>query len=107
MTELLRGFQAACDGTGTADLSRERERLRITGDGRVDSLHGQCTNDIERLALEQSCCAAFLTAKGKMRGEGYIVHLADAFLLEVSLGQAATLGRFVIGRTATIEDLNL
>jgi folate-binding Fe-S cluster repair protein YgfZ len=55
---------------GVSDVSHKRDRLRVSGDGRVNFLHGQCTNDIQRLAAGESCCAAFLNAKGRMRGEG-------------------------------------
>jgi folate-binding protein YgfZ len=88
-----------------ANLSGERERLRISGCDRVDFLHGQCTNDIRRLAVGEGCYAAFLNAKGKMRGEGHIICLADAFLLETNPGLAPSLERFVVTEDVTIDDL--
>jgi hypothetical protein len=51
------------------DVSRERDRLRISGGDRVSFLQGQCTNDVARLGAGEDCYAAFLNAKGKMRGE--------------------------------------
>src|SRR6266705_3939846 len=86
------------------DLSHERARLRITGEDRVDFLHGQCTNDIKRLQPGQNCYAAFLNAKGKMRGEGQVICLADAFLLEVNPGLTPSLEKFIITEDVTIED---
>jgi tRNA-modifying protein YgfZ len=92
--------------TRIADLSATRNRLRVLGVDRVDFLHGQCTNDIKRLQPGQSCYAAFLNAKGKMRGEGQVICLADAFLLEVNPGLAPSLEKFIITEDVTIEDVS-
>jgi folate-binding protein YgfZ len=89
-----------------ADLSGRRNRLRVTGVDRVEFLHGQSTNDIQRLQPGQSCYAAFLNAKGKMRGEGQVICLGDAFLLEVSTGLAPSLEKFIITEDVTIEDVS-
>jgi len=56
-----------------ADISAARNRLRVTSADRVEFLHGQCTNDIKRLGVGETCYAAFLDAKGKMRGEGHVI----------------------------------
>jgi len=92
--------------SGVAELSRGRVRLRITGADRVAFLHGQCTNDIKRLAVGQSCYAAFLNAKGKMRGEGHVIRLADAFLLEANPGLGPSLEKFIITEDVVIEDVS-
>jgi folate-binding protein YgfZ len=92
--------------TGIAELTRERMRLRITGADRVEFLHGQCTNDIKQLAVGQSCYAAFLNAKGKMRGDGHVIHVPDAFLLETSPGINAILEKYVVTEDVVIEDLS-
>jgi folate-binding protein YgfZ len=92
--------------TGIADLSAARARLRVTGADRVAFLHGQCTNEVKKLVAGQSCYAAFLTAKGKMRGEGEILCLPDAFLLETSLGLAPSLEKFIITEDVLIEDVS-
>lgn len=89
-----------------ADVSATRNRLRVSGADRVDFLHGQCTNEIRRLRAGESCYAAFLNAKGKMRGEGQAICLADAFLLEVNPGLMASLEKFVITEDVTIEDVS-
>lgn len=88
-----------------ADLSRERSRLRMVGADRTRFLHGQCTNDIQRLRTGESCYAAFLNAKGKMRGEGHIICQPDAFLLEVNPGLAPSLEKFIITEDVIIEDV--
>ncbi|HUJ12137.1 MAG TPA: glycine cleavage T C-terminal barrel domain-containing protein [Verrucomicrobiae bacterium] len=92
--------------TGIADLSRARARLRVTGADRVAFLQGQCTNDVKRLGTGQSCYAAYLTAKGKMRGEGAVVCLADAFLLEANIGLDPSLRKFIITEDVEIEDVS-
>ena len=92
--------------TRIADISNGRMRLRITGNDRVTFLNGQCTNDIKQLRPGQDCYAAFLNVKGKMRGEGHIICLPDAFMLEVSAGLADTLERFIITEDVAIEDLS-
>jgi len=89
-----------------ADISAGRARLRITGADRVDFLHGQCTNDIKRLRPGESCYAAFLNAKGKMRGDAYIVYRGNEFLLDASLGLQASLEKFVITEDVVIEDVS-
>jgi len=91
---------------GVADVSRERVRLGVSGVDRVDFLHGQCTNDIKRLRPGESCYAAFLNAKGKMRGEGQVICSDDSFLLEVNPGLAPSLEKFIITEDVTIEDVS-
>ena len=88
------------------DVSHDRSRLRVTGADRVDFLQGQCTNDIKRLQPGQSCYAAFLNAKGKMRGEGQVICLNDSFLLEVNPGLAPSLEKFIITEDVTMEDVS-
>ena len=89
-----------------ANLSNERSRLRITGTDRADFLHGQSTNDIKRLAVGENCYAAFLNAKGKMRGEGHVICQSDAFLLETSPALAPSLEKFIITEDVLIEDMS-
>jgi folate-binding protein YgfZ len=100
------GNQQITSDAGVADLSRVRTRLRVTGEDRVSFLQGQCTNDIKRLAVGESCYAAFLNAKGKMRGEGHIICLPGEFLLEANLGLAASLEKFIITEDVSIEDVS-
>src|SRR5258706_9096341 len=92
--------------SGIADLSQARVRLKVTGADRVEFLHGQCTNDIKRLRDGENCYAAFLNAKGKMRGEGHVMCTPDSFLLEVNPGLAPSLEKFIITEDVTIEDVS-
>ena len=91
---------------GVAGLSWARVRLRITGEDRVSFLQGQCTNDVARLGAGESCYAAFLNAKGKMRGEGHVICLADAFLLEANPGLGSSLEKFIITEDVVVEDVS-
>lgn len=94
------------DAASIADLSAGRSRLKITGADRVGFLQGQCTNDVKRLQPGQSCYAAFLNAKGKMRGDAHIVCMEDAFVLEASAGLRESLEKFVITEDVVFEDLS-
>jgi folate-binding protein YgfZ len=94
------------DGPLIADITAVRNRLRITGADRVEFLHGQCTNDIKKLGVGETCYAAFLNAKGKMRGEGHVICQSDAFLLETSTGLAQSLEKFIITEDVMIEDMS-
>ncbi len=89
-----------------ADISTGRTRLRVTGADCVDLLHGQCTNDIKKLRAGESCYAAFLNAKGKMRGDAHIVCRPEEFLLDASAGLQASLEKFVITEDVVIEDVS-
>ncbi|HTS19398.1 MAG TPA: glycine cleavage T C-terminal barrel domain-containing protein [Verrucomicrobiae bacterium] len=89
-----------------ANISALRTRLRVTGADRVEFLHGQCTNDIKRLSLGEDCYVAFLNAKGKMRGDGYVICQTDAFLLETSPGMQQSLEKFIITEDVLIEDVS-
>src|SRR3954471_2467415 len=60
----------------------ERGKLALTGSEAKAFLHGQVTNDIEGLAAGSGCYAAFLTPKGKMRGDMRVFDLGDELLLD-------------------------
>src|SRR5690242_2747249 len=60
----------------------ERGKLALTGREAKTFLHGQVTNDIEGLTPGSGCYAAFLTHKGKMRGDLRVFDLGDELLLD-------------------------
>jgi tRNA-modifying protein YgfZ len=60
----------------------ERGKLALTGSDAKTFLHGQVTNDIEGLTPGHGCYAAFLTHKGKMRGDLRVFDLGDELLLD-------------------------
>jgi folate-binding Fe-S cluster repair protein YgfZ len=78
----------------------------VTGADRVEFLHGQCSNDIKRLWTGERCYAAFLNAKGKMRGDGHVICLADACLPEMNPGLTPSLEKFIVAEDVTIEDVS-
>jgi folate-binding protein YgfZ len=90
-----------------ADLTAVRRRWWVRGADRVAFLHGQCTNDIRRLRPGEHCYAAFLTPKGKMRGDADVVCLEEAFLLSSLAELPATLEKYVITEDVTIERCDL
>lgn len=76
------------DTVGLLDLSH-RSRLCLTGADRVKFLHGQVTNDVQRLAVGEGCYAALVNAKGKMHSDLNIYRLADELLLDFEPGYTA------------------
>lgn len=70
------------------DLST-RGRLCLVGADRVRFLHGQVTNDIQRLRPGEGCYAAITNAKGKMESDLNVYCLADELLLDCEPGWGA------------------
>jgi len=60
----------------------ERGKLALTGTEAKTFLQGQVTNDIEALEPGAGCYAAFLTHKGKMRGDLRVLDVGDELLLD-------------------------
>jgi folate-binding protein YgfZ len=83
---------ALVEGAGVLDLSF-RSRLCLTGNDRKRFLHGQVTNDINRLGTGQGCYAALTTAKGKMQSDLNVYCLADELLLDFEPGLTATVAQ--------------
>ncbi|MBI5801591.1 MAG: aminomethyl transferase family protein [Verrucomicrobia bacterium] len=80
---------AALRGTvGVLDLSH-RSRLCVLGADRVKFLHGQVTNDVQRLRIGEGCYAALVNAKGRMVSDLDIYRLADELLLDFEPGYTA------------------
>ncbi len=92
---------------GVLDLSC-RSRLCVTGADRVKFLHGQVTNDVQRLRTGEGCYAALVNAKGKMHSDLNIYHLADELLLDFEPGYsaavAARLEKYVITEDVQLLD---
>lgn len=76
------------DSVGVLDLSC-RSRLCLTGADRVKFLHGQVTNDVQRLRNGEGCYAALVNAKGKMHSDLNLYRLADELLLDFEPGYTA------------------
>lgn len=84
---------------GVLDLS-ERSRLCLVGNDRIRFLHGQVTNDVNKLRAGEGCYAAIVTAKGKMESDANIFNLQDEVLLDFEPGLAekisARLEKFIV-----------
>jgi folate-binding protein YgfZ len=78
---LAAGYRALTEGCGLVDRS-ERGKLALTGPDAKSFLHGQVSNDIEGLVPGRGCYAAFLTHKGKMRGDLRVLDFGDELLLD-------------------------
>lgn len=104
--DLLLEYRALTAGCGLLDRS-ERGKLAVTGTEAAAFLQGQVTNDIEALAPEAGCYAAFLTHKGKMLGDLRILNTGEELLLDcerVALQDLFNLlRRTMIGRDAELH----
>ncbi|MCW3024678.1 MAG: folate-binding protein YgfZ, partial [Solirubrobacterales bacterium] len=63
------------ESCGLLDRS-ERGKLALSGEGTVEFLNGQVTNELANLGPGEGCYAAFLTHKGKMLGDLRILAIA-------------------------------
>jgi tRNA-modifying protein YgfZ len=61
-------YESLVGDCGLVDRS-ERGKLALTGSGAVEFLNGQVTNELAGIASGEGRYAAFLTHKGKMRGD--------------------------------------
>ena len=78
---VVEAYEAATEGCALVDRS-ERGKLALTGADAKDFLTGQVTNDIVALTPGTGAYAAFLTPKGKMRGDLRVLDLGDQLLLD-------------------------
>jgi folate-binding protein YgfZ len=74
-------YRVLLEGCGLVDRS-ERGKLALTGSEAKSFLHGQVTNDIVGLEPGSGCYAAFLTHKGKMRGDLRVLDAGHELLLD-------------------------
>src|SRR5258706_14105082 len=93
---------------GLLDLSF-RSRLCLTGADRARFLHGQVTNDVQRLAVGEGCYAALITAKGRIQADLNIYRLQDELLLDFEPGLTQTvsqrLDKYVISEDVQVTDV--
>lgn len=85
--DTLAEHSALRETAGVLDLSF-RSRICLTGADRVRFLHGQVTNDVNKLRVGQGCYAALVTAKGRMESDLNIYCLQDEILLDFEPGLA-------------------
>jgi folate-binding protein YgfZ len=103
-------YRAMIEGCAVVDRS-ERGKLALTGGEAKEFLQGQVTNDVEGLEPGGGCYAAFLTHKGKMRGDLRILDTGDELLLDcerVALQDLFTMiHRFKLGRDVELHKRTL
>jgi tRNA-modifying protein YgfZ len=94
------------EGCALVDRS-ERGKLGLTGEDAKEFLSGQVTNDVCSLRAGEGLYAAFLTNKGKMRGDLRVLDTGEALLLDTERAtlQALfdTLRRFSIGHAVQLH----
>lgn len=99
---------ALYEAAGVLDLSF-RSRLCLVGADRVRFLHGQVTNDVQRLRPGQGCYAALVTAKGKMESDLNLFALAEELLLDFEPGLSRTvterLEKFIVADDVQVVDV--
>jgi folate-binding protein YgfZ len=78
-------YEALRESAGVLDLSL-RGRVCLTGNDRIRFLHGQITNDVKKLRVEEGCYAALTTGKGKMECDLNLFNLPDELLLDFEPG---------------------
>jgi folate-binding protein YgfZ len=109
VTTLSKTLEAARTGAAVGPLEA-RAILRVTGKDAKDYLHRMSTQDLARLGPGQSAYAAFLNAKGHLLGEGHVLVVEDAVLVELDPAAApearALLEKLVIMDDVVFEDLS-
>src|SRR5207302_3269510 len=105
--DALTEHSAVRQSAGVFDLSF-RSRICLTGADRLRFLHGQVTNDVNRLRSGEGCYAALITAKGKMESDLNIYCLQDEVLLDFEPGLAAAISerleKYVIADDVQLVD---
>jgi len=105
--DALTEHSAVRQSAGVFDLSF-RSRICLTGADRLRFLHGQVTNDVNRLRSGEGCYAALISAKGKMESDLNIYCLQDEVLLDFEPGLAAAISerleKYVIADDVQLVD---
>jgi folate-binding protein YgfZ len=105
--DVLAEHAALTQNAGVLDLSF-RSRVCLTGNDRVRFLHGQVTNDINRLVVGSGCYAALVTAKARIQSDLNVYRLAEELLLDFEPGLTQTvserLDKYVISEDVQITD---
>jgi folate-binding protein YgfZ len=105
--DLLAEHAALWETAGVLDLSF-RSRVCLTGADRVRFLHGQVTNDVNRLHPGEGCYAALITAKGRMQSDLNLYCLADELLLDFEPGLtemiSQRLERYIVADDVQVVD---
>lgn len=101
-------YRALVENAALLDLGF-RGRVCLLGADRARFLHGQVTNDINRLAPGQGCYALLTTNKGRLQADLNIHCLADELLLDFEPGLTARvierLEKFIVADDVQIVDV--
>jgi folate-binding protein YgfZ len=101
-------YAALSRRAGLIDLS-SRGRLCVVGADRAKFLHGQVTNDVQRLTSGHGCYAALVNAKAKMESDLFIHNLGAELLLDFEPGLTERiierLNRYIIADDVQIVDV--
>jgi folate-binding protein YgfZ len=100
-------YRSLRDSVALLDLGF-RSRLCLLGADRKRFLHGQVSNDVNRLQPGRGCYAALVTAKGRMQSDLNIYCLQNELLLDFEPGLTAIvkerLQKYVIADDVEIVD---
>ena len=103
-------YAVVTTGCGLLDRS-ERGKLALTGAEAKDFLQGQVTNDVLALEPGGGCYAAFLTHKGKMRGDMRILDFGEELFLDCERATLQSLftliHRYKLGRDVQLHKRTL
>lgn len=106
--DVLAEHAALSERAGVLDLGF-RSRLCVTGADRARFLHGQVTNDVNRLRPGEGCYAALITAKGRMQSDLNLYCLPEEMLLDFEPGLtsavAQRLEKYVIADDVQVADV--
>jgi folate-binding protein YgfZ len=102
-------YKALAESAAVFDLSF-RGRLCLTGSDRIKFLHGQVTNDVNRLGIGSGCYAALITGKGRMQSDMNIYRLDEELLMEfepgLSSAVAQRLEKYIISEDVQVVDVS-
>ncbi len=106
--DVLAEYAALRESAGVLDLSF-RSRICLTGNDRTRFLHGQVTNDVNRLRAGEGCYAALVTSKGKMESDLNIYSLQDELLLDFEPGLTSKisqrLDKYIVAYDVQVVDV--
>jgi folate-binding protein YgfZ len=107
--EVLAEHAALTENVAVLDLSF-RSRVCLTGSDRVKFLHGQVTNDINKLPVGGGCYAALVTAKARMQSDLNVYRLTEELLLDFEPGLTQTISerlqKYVISEDVEVMDVS-
>lgn len=105
----LKEYDLLRQSAGIIDLT-SRSRLVLLGADRQRFLHGQVTNEVQKLKPGEGCYAALTNAKAKMVSDLNIYIMAEEILLDFepgyAQGVAERLQKYIVADDVQIEDVS-